>query len=103
MKKLNMLIVVVLLTTCLKVTSQFECKTGCVCSAADYVCTSCDPGYVLKDTKCLPCTQNCNTCNADDGTCTSGNCAATTTFLATPKTCKQCVSNCATCSDTAAA
>lgn len=93
-------ITVLLLTTCLKLSQQYECSTDCVCNSFDYICDQCDEGYSKRGSKCLPCTQNCRVCTGSNGTCTIGNCLGESTLMSASGLCKQCAADCITCSDT---
>eukprot|EP00824_Muranothrix_gubernata_P021680 TRINITY_DN4811_c0_g1_i1.p1 TRINITY_DN4811_c0_g1~~TRINITY_DN4811_c0_g1_i1.p1 ORF type:complete len:380 (-),score=54.26 TRINITY_DN4811_c0_g1_i1:53-1192(-) len=79
-------------------TACTECINKCLnCKNSTDNCTICDPGYYLKDSKCLPCEKrNCATCDEDGKGCS----VCMTGFILEGlfgKSCKACPDNCNVC------
>ena len=72
------------------------CTQGCLanCQSCDEPCTKCEDGFVSLGSECMPCTNNCATCNLAQDYCTSCSYG----FELSGGTCKNvCLEHCKTC------
>ena len=77
-----------------------QCSPGCLSCTNETVCTSCDYGYALGGTKCLPCSDSCETCYILNGDINNGiSCDSCKTgfYLTQDQNCEICADPCNDC------